>query len=737
MVIHRYAHQPHPTAVPGMTMGPWGIHFERTTTWWEPGRAWLGYLARCQSLLQQGLFVADLAYFTGEDAGVYTQVHRDELHPAPPEGYDYDLVNAEVLLRKARVERGRLTLPDGMSYRVLVLQQPRKISLPLMRKLHTLVREGLVLVGAPPEATPGLRDHPGGGEEFARLRGELWGGTGDGRPIERAFGRGQVFWGQPLKAALERLGLPPDVEISSPSGDAPVTWIHRTIGGAEVYFLANQRRTHEPLVCTFRAGGRRPELWDPAGGTIGPAVVYERDAGRVRVPVDLDPFGSAFVVFRSPAPAETPVEITRDGEVVLAARPFPRVETARRAGVANDFTVALWAKPESNVMLSTDNFMEGVDPWTDEYAIYPPSGELYGPGHRTCGLAVGRNGVAVWERSSGKPVFALAAPARLSGWTHVALVYREGVPEVWVGGTLVRRGERKNGEVHPGVGPAHLSDGASYYDGDMTELLVHAGALDGTEIETLARSFPGRPSAWSRVAEPVADGDAAALRIWRNGTYRLATNTGRSSSLVVADLPDPVAVAGPWRVSFPPASGAPESVDLVELASLHRHPLAGVRYFSGTAVYQKELTIPRDATSDRQLFLDLGHVEVMAEVLLNGTNLGVLWTRPFLVDVTRAVRPGANRLEVRVTNLWPNRLIGDEQEPDEAAFRPGGGGSGFASLSGGAIEALPDWYLKGQPKPRTPRVAFTTWKHHTKDSPLLESGLIGPVVLRSALTKRL
>jgi (4-O-methyl)-D-glucuronate---lignin esterase len=127
----------------------------------------------------------------------------------------------------------------------------------------------------------------------------------------------------------------------------------------------------------------------------------------------------------------------------------------------------------------------------------------------------------------------------------------------------------------------------------------------------------------------------------------------------------------------------------------------------------------------------------MAEVLLNGVSLGVLWTRPYLVDVTRAVRAGSNRLEIRVTNLWPNRLIGDEQVPDEDAFRPGAGSSGFASLFGGAIEALPDWYVQGKPKPRTPRVAFTTWKHYTKDSPLLESGLIGPVVLRAAVTKRL
>jgi hypothetical protein len=89
----------------------------------------------------------------------------------------------------------------------------------------------------------------------------------------------------------------------------------------------------------------------------------------------------------------------------------------------------------------------------------------------------------------------------------------------------------------------------------------------------------------------------------------------------LAGLPDPVPLKGPWAVSFPPDSGAPESLELAELASLHRHPLAGVRYFSGTATYRTEFTV-RGATAGREHFLDLGHVEVMAEVLLNGANLG-------------------------------------------------------------------------------------------------------------------
>jgi hypothetical protein len=736
MLVHRYAHQPHPTAAPGMTMGPWGIHFERTATWWEPGRAWLSYLARCQALLQEGLFVADLAYFTGEDAGVYTPLDRDELHPPPPEGHDYDLVNAEVLLKRARVERGRLALPDGMSYAVLVLGRQQTLTLELLRRLRALVQEGLLLVGARPEGSPSLRDEAAGAE-YEALAAELWGAAG-AEPVQRRVGEGRVFWGRPLTELLEELALQRDVELTSQSGDAPVVWIHRRIAGADVYFVSNQRRSRERLSASFRVEGRRPELWDPATGAIAEAAAYVRDGARTRVGFELGPCQSLFVVFRAEAPAETTVRVAHDGVPVVSARPYPPVAQRAHAGVVNDFAVALWAKPETNVMLSTNNFMEGVkDPWTDQYAIYPPSGaELYGIGHLACGLAIGRNGVAVWERGSGVPVFALAAPRPLSGWTHVALVYRAGIPSVYVDGALVRKGERQNGDVHPGVGLAFLADGASYYNGEMTEPTVHAGPLSDAEIEALARAPRNVTPAFDLVVAPVA-GDAGAIRLFANGRYAVETSGGRVTRLDAAGLEKPIPVVGPWRVEFPAGSGAPATIELAQLASLHLHPDPGVRYFSGTAIWRADVRVPETwLAAGRSIVLDLGEVEVIAEPVLNGTPLGVLWTRPFLVDATKATRPGANALEVKVTSLWPNRLIGDEQHPDEDRFRPGAGGSGFASLSGGAIEALPEWYKRGEPKPRTARVAFATWKHYTKDSPLLASGLVGPVVLRPALTKR-
>ena len=140
------------------------------------------------------------------------------------------------------------------------------------------------------------------------------------------------------------------------------------------------------------------------------------------------------------------------------------------------------------------------------------------------------------------------------------------------------------------------------------------------------------------------------------------------------------------------------------------------------------------AGGGRRLFLDLGRVEVIAEVLVNGRNLGIAWKAPYRLEVTDALRAGDNQLEIRVTNLWPNRLIGDEQLPEEYAYGApppaGGGASGTGPTN--AIREIPKWFVEGKPKPAGARVTFTTWRHWRKDSPLHASGLLGPVRLLSA-----
>jgi len=176
-------------------------------------------------------------------------------------------------------------------------------------------------------------------------------------------------------------------------------------------------------------------------------------------------------------------------------------------------------------------------------------------------------------------------------------------------------------------------------------------------------------------------------------------------------------------LSFPPNWGAPDSVTLDKLASWSDNTNSGVKYFSGTAVYAKEIEIPADDFgSGREIWLDLGAVKNFAEVSVNGKYFGVLWKPPFRVNITSAAQPGTNSLEVKVTNLWPNRLIGDEQMADDREW------------NGKALKAWPQWVLDGKPSP-TGRFTFTTWHHWTKDDVLLDSGLLGPVNLRVAEVK--
>jgi hypothetical protein len=153
------------------------------------------------------------------------------------------------------------------------------------------------------------------------------------------------------------------------------------------------------------------------------------------------------------------------------------------------------------------------------------------------------------------------------------------------------------------------------------------------------------------------------------------------------------------------------------LVSWTESDVEGVRFYSGTAIYRRQFVLKKELLRTGHLELDLGRVEVVAEVFLNGEHLGVLWKAPFSIELGSAARPGVNDLEVRVTNLWPNRLIGDECLPADY------------ERDGALVRRWPAWLVNGEARP-SERVTFTTWKHWNADSPLLPSGLLGPVVVR-------
>ncbi|MCS6953868.1 MAG: glycosyl hydrolase [Bryobacteraceae bacterium] len=726
-IFHRYTHQPHSGVAPGMTMGPWGWSFERTNTWFHQASAWIDYIRRCQFLLQQGRFVADLLYFTGEDSPVMVPP-RALLDPPPPPGYDWDTIDARAIHERVRIQSGRIVLPDGMSYRLLVLRNTRTMTIALLRKLRELVAAGMVLVGPKPERSPTLADDQA---ELRRLADELWGNL-DGQTVtQRLFGKGRVYWGTPLATILSRLAIAPDVTVTSRSGDAPINWIHRRTRDADVYFVANRRRQPEELVCTFRVQGRQPELWDPATGQIIRGIPFESVPGGVRVPLRLDPAGSIFVVFRTAAPRRSLVSVERDNLPLVSTRPFPSPERGRYRGVADNFTISLWVKPDFDIALTPVGAPEGgaFSFAASSFAFYPPAGEqLYGQGHAACGLAAGRNGIVLYERTRGRPVAVLSVATPLEGWTHIAVAYRDGAPSLYVGGRRVAHAARSANRVHPGLGEAFQEDGASYFAGHSGKLELFPEPLPEARIRELARGPIPAPE-----APPAVEPHPGGMCFWENGAYTFRDSTGKTRLVRVEAVEPPREIRGPWRVSFPPNAGAPPEIVLPELTSLHRHSDPGVKYFSGTATYRAHVDLPARPGGEQRVYLDLGWVEVIAEVSWNQTPLGTLWKPPYRVDITDVARAGRNDVEIRVTNLWPNRLIGDEEFPEEYDYS---GGGMFALISGsGGLREIPQWYAQGQPRPAGRRIAFTTWKHYAKGAPLLESGLIGPVTLRTAVRR--
>ena len=295
-ILHLYIHQAI-DRTPGISAW-FGVEFNRNNTWFEDMDSWIASFRRTQAVLQQGHYVADLAYFTGEDAPKETGI----CDPALPPGYDYDFMNGEVLRRDLQVKDGRFILPDGMSYRLLVLPPLETMRPDLLKKIGELVRAGGAVLGEPPSSSPSLENYPACDTQVRKLAGELWKGIDGKKVTSGRYGKGFVFRGTDAAAALKALGTPPDIdgigERASFGKDEGFTWIHRRTDHVDVYFLANQSDEQKSLPLSFRAGGGTPELWDPVTGEMRALPQFTRNAGCIQVPLEFLPRQSYLIVFR-------------------------------------------------------------------------------------------------------------------------------------------------------------------------------------------------------------------------------------------------------------------------------------------------------------------------------------------------------------------------------------------------------------------------------------------------------
>lgn len=528
-VFHRYAMQPYENIKPGISMGPWGLHYERTQTWWEQSVAWHQYLTRCQYLLQQGLFVADICYLAPE-ATPQTWIAP---HKRDSAKYNFDGCPPEVVLKRMSVKDGRIMLPDGMNYKLLVLSSSETMTPKLLKKIKELVEAGATIVGAPPKKALGLTNYPQSDEEVKKLAAELWGKCDGVTVKENRIGKGRIVFGKTPEEVLAEMKIDRDFS----SGEF-LRYTHRNINGTDVYFVANPKQSGITTTCQFRIRGIQPEIWNPMTGETKKAAQYEEINGSVKMPVTLDPAGSVFVIFR----------------------------------------------PENKTNISVKE--------------------------------------------------------------------------------LIR-------------------------DGDKLNIDIFQNSKNGFE-----------------------------MNLNQSGKYNMTTSDGRNHNFEITSLAQPLEIKGPWEVSFLNGMGAPSKTTFPELISWSKRQEKSIKYYSGTAVYRNNISISKEMLGkNKKLKLDLGKVEIMAEVKINGKNLGILWKAPYCFDITNALQIGTNTIELKVVNLWINRMIGDEQLPDSSERN---------KTDGGSLLSWPTWITEGKPNP-TDRYSFTTWKLWKKDSPLVESGLLGPV----------
>ncbi|HEG43283.1 MAG TPA: hypothetical protein ENH94_04455 [Phycisphaerales bacterium] len=318
MVFHCYAHQ-NDDRFPGMTLGQFGLNFTRKLTWWDQGSDWIEYITRCQHVLRQGLFVADVCYFYGENApsSVYYYVPevlypRKMNKPVTPAGFDYDCCDWTTL-NKMTVKDGRVVLPHGMSYAYLVIPANAQMTVHSLKKVRELVLAGATVVGPEPLRSPTLTGYPQTDKFIQSTAGKLW--PKEKGPAGKPAGKGRVINCDSFEEIFKHDKLPADFEVLSNQQDTDILYIHRKLDGMDIYFVCNQKERMQDATLLFRASNKVPEIWHPETGTITKAPLYSFEGDRTAVAVRMKPFESFFVVLRESTEKNDPVVmLTKDGQ---------------------------------------------------------------------------------------------------------------------------------------------------------------------------------------------------------------------------------------------------------------------------------------------------------------------------------------------------------------------------------------------------------------------------------------
>jgi hypothetical protein len=297
-VLHLYIQQPDDNRKPGMNAW-FSTEFNRHNTWFGQADNYFDYLRRCQHLLQQGQYAADVCYFIGENAPIMTGGRNPEI----PKGYSYDYMNGEVILDRLSVKYGKFVLPDGMSYSVMVLPPVTTMRPEILAKLEQLVQQGGVILGPQPKESPSLQNYPECDQQVQELAAKLWAADYVDGKMTNKYGEGMVLDGQELSEVFGMLNLKKDVDVAE---ETPILWTHRTMPGMDIYFITNQSDEEIAINPEFRVNENlKPQLWDAVTGEVMRLNEYAQTENGTMVPMKLKAEQSWFVVFTNASSENT------------------------------------------------------------------------------------------------------------------------------------------------------------------------------------------------------------------------------------------------------------------------------------------------------------------------------------------------------------------------------------------------------------------------------------------------
>lgn len=617
--FHRYQHQPTLNELPGMTMGPYGVHWERTETWWDMVPAYHQYLARCQGMLRQGLPVADILYLVPEGApNVFQPPTSATIGDLPDRrGHNFDGVAPSTLITRASVKDGWIVFPDGMRYRVLVLPRFDTMTPKLLRKIRDLVVAGATIIGNAPTHSPSLVGYPACDSEVRALAHELW-----GKEAIRKVGKGMTVTDEGANAA----------------GDVP------SLNGASwIWSGAEDAAREAPVgVRTFSH-----TLSLPAGNAIRAAkmAITADNTFILKVNGEVSAMGSDFHkvqmvdISNRLHSGENRVEVTVTNE---GATPNPAgLIGSLRVDLANGTVIDL---PTDKTWQSEDPVKE-LGPWS----------------------------IGPWGLTSAEPPREIYPTYET---TDKVLRMLNCAPDLDEPDSTLRYAHR------------HLPDAEVYF-------IANRRNEDVTCEATFRVPDSMQPEWWNpRTGErrALARSSHVALRLapFESGfvVFRRVPSSAPNVESKVAQAVGTIET--PWTVDFDPKFGGTANVHFDKLVDWTTRPEPEIRYFSGKATYRTTF----DAGDVNATALSLGVVHDIASVRLNGHDLGVAWCDPWTVRIPAGtLKAKDNALEITIANRWPNRLIGDRLLPKEK------------------------------------QIVKTTWNPYGPDSPLLRSGLIGPVRL--------